>query len=211
MPRPYLPHLIALPKVANSFHLDAAAEKQISKALGLKKLTKRTVVWIEQAVNCYCATSSGYKSATVASTLLALRQLEKPGRNRDDALELFANDRAAVDYTTLNLIQPLAKAVLDGRPNANNALKQAAGNRAVELTVHPRISTSNEPMRQFSGILRLIFNASSRHLQRTITQEELWHRCRRFALEIFAAARIDHAEFDCHPDRLTKYLGTEIE
>jgi hypothetical protein len=179
----------------------------MAKMLGLNRVPKSTVESIDWAVNCYLATSSGSASTTVANTLLALQQLEKRGRARDEALALFADDRAAVDYTTLNAIQPLAKAVLDGPPNSNDALIQAARHRVVELTVHPRISTSNEPMRFFCGILRIIFNAS---LQGTMTKEEAWRRCRRFALEVFTAAGIHHADFQAHPERLTEYLGTDV-
>jgi len=202
--------LISPPKVADSFYLDAAAKKSIAKTLGLKKMPKRTVESIDWAVNCYRATECGSTSTTVANVLLALRQIEKPGRAREDALALLANDRAAVDDTTLDLLQPLAKAVQDGRPGSNEALVQLARNRAPELTLHPRVATSVEPLRLFCGVLRLIFNWSTAHLVGKISTEEAWRRCRRFALEIFTAAEIDHADFDAHPERLTEYLETAV-
>jgi hypothetical protein len=118
-----------------------------------------------------------------------------------ESLELFADERAGVDYTTHNAIQPLAKAVLDGRPGANDILAQASLSRASDLAAHPRVATSTEPMR---------FNGSTAHLKGRITQEEAWHRCRQFAIEIFTAASIDHADFDAHPERLTDYLETDV-
>jgi hypothetical protein len=210
MPRPYLPRLGSRPKVADSFHLDPAAKRSIAETLGLKDLPESTVESIDRAVNCYRATKSGSASTTVANTLLALRQLEKHGRAREESLALFANDRGAVDYTTHEIIQPLAKAVLEGRPGSNEVLAQGARNRAEELAVHPRVATSIEPMRLFCGILRVIFNQSTADLKGQITQEEAWRRCRQFALAIFTAAGIEHADFGSHPDRLTEYLGTDV-
>src|SRR5262245_6862651 len=210
MPRPYLPCFVSGQKVADAFQLDVAAKRDIARTLGLEKLPRGTVDSINRAVNCYRATASGSKSTTVANTLLALRQLEKRGRAREESLALLVNDRAAVDYTTLNLLQPLAKAVLDGQPDANDALAQAARNRAGELADHPRVATSTEPMRFFCGVLRTIFNRSSAHLKGQITEEEALRRCRQFALAIFTVAGINHADFDGHPERLTEYLATDV-
>jgi hypothetical protein len=65
-------------------------------------------------------------------------------------------------------------------------------------------------MRFFCGQLRLIFNHCTDHLKGRITQEEAWHHCRQFALAVFSAAGIIHADFDAHPERLTEYLGTDV-
>jgi hypothetical protein len=211
MPRPFLPRLIAPPRVADSFHLDEPAKKDIGKTLGLKELPNDTVESIEWAVNCYRTTISGSASTTVANTLLALQQLEKRGRARRDSLSLFADDRAAVDYTTHNIMQPLAKAVLERRPGSNEALVQAARNRAAELAGHSRVRTSAEPMRVFCGFLRMIFfHHFSPHPEGEINEREAWSRCRRFAIEVFTAAGIDHADFGAHPERLTEYLRTDV-
>jgi hypothetical protein len=206
MPRPSLPRLLPHPKVADSFHLDASAKRDIANIVGLKELSERTVESIDLAVNCYRATIRGSKDTTVANTRFALRQLKKRGRAREDALNLFADDRAAVDYTTHNIMQPLAKAVLDGRPGSNDALAQAARNRITELVDHPRVATSTESLRLFCGILSKIFF----HVKGEIPEDEAQRRCRRFALEIFTVAGIDHADFDAHPERLTEYLGTDV-
>ena len=206
MPRPSLPRLVPHPKVVDSFHLDASAKREIANIVGLKELSESTVESIDRAVNCYRAPIRGSEDTTVANTLYALRQLEKRGRAREDALNLFADDRATVDYTTHNIMQPRAKAVLDGRPGSNDALAQAARDRIAELADHPRVATSTEPLRFFCGVLREIF----RHVKGEIPEEEAWRRCRRFALEIFTAAEIDHADFDTHPKRLTEYLRTDV-
>jgi hypothetical protein len=196
--------------VADSFRLDATAERAIAEVLGLEELSGPTVESINWAVNCYRATAPGSSSTTVANTLLALQQLEKGGRAAEDSVALFADDRAAVDYTTHSLLQPLARAVQEGRPGSNEALMAAARNRVEELTNHPRVATSTEPMRFFCGVLRAIFNGSSAHPKDQISEKEVWQRCRRFALEILTAAGIAHADFDAHPERLTEYLGTDV-
>jgi hypothetical protein len=196
--------------VTNTFHLDATAKRGIAWTLGLKELPKSVVKSIDWAVNCYRATEPGSPSTTVANTLLALRNLEKRGRARKEALALFADDRAAVDYTTHNALQPLVKAVPDGRDGANKALIRAAQSRAAELNIHPRVTTKTEPLRLFCGFLRIIFNSSTHHLKGQITDVEAWRRCRRFAIEIFTVAGINHADFDAHPERLTEYLGTDV-
>jgi hypothetical protein len=99
---------------------------------------------------------------------------------------------------------------LDGRTGANDVLAKAVLRRAAELAVHPRVTTSMEPLRLFCGVLRVIFNECTGHLKGGISEEEAWRRCRRFAIEIFTAAGIEHADFDAHPERLTEYLQTDV-
>jgi hypothetical protein len=190
--------------------LNARARRDIGQTLALKKLPKHTAEVIEWAVNCCHTTKSGSTSTTVANTLLALRNLEKRGRAREEALALLADDHAGVDYTTLNALQSLAKATLEGRSRANEALIEAARKRAAELADHPRVTIAREPMRYFCGVLRTIFDSSSANLKGKITQKEAWRRCRQFALAILTAASIDHADFDAHPERLIEYLGTDV-
>jgi hypothetical protein len=210
MPRRYLPLLVRRPPVYKSFQLDKAAKRSIARTIDLKQLDSSTVESINRAVSCYRATQSGSTSTTVANTLLALNHLKKSGRAREEALRLLADDYAAVDYTTHDLLRPLAKDVLNGRPGADEALARAARERADELALHPRVSPSTEAMRLFCGIVRRIFNDCTPHLKGRITEEDAWYRCRRFALEVFGAAGIGHADFDAHPERLTEYLGTDV-
>ena len=198
------------PRVHESFRLDGAANKVIARLLDFRELDHQTVESINRVVNCYPATQSGSASTTVANTRFTLSQLKKRGRAREESLKLLADDRAAVDYTTHDLLQPLAKDVLNGRAGAGEALARAAQERADELTLHPRVSASTEIMRLFCGELRQIFNDCTPHLRSRITPEETGHRCRRFALEVFSAADITHADFDAHPERLTDYLGTDV-
>jgi hypothetical protein len=210
MPRPYLPRLLPKVRVVQSFQLDEPANRSIARTINLKKLPPCRVKSVNWAVNCYRATQSGSASTTLANTLLALQQLEKHGPARQEALELLAHDRAAVDYTTHDLLQSLAKDVHNERSAANEALVCAAQERAFALASHPRVFTSAEPLRFFCGRLRQIFNDCTPHLRGRITEEEAWYRCRQFALAVFSVAGIPHADFGIHPERLTEYLGTDV-
>ena len=129
MPRPYLPRLVSKPREHESFRLDGAANKVIARLLDFRELDHQTVESINRVVNCYPATQSGSASTTVANTRFTLSQLKKRGRAREESLKLLADDRAAVDYTTHDLLQPLAKNVLNGRGGAGEALARAASSR----------------------------------------------------------------------------------
>jgi hypothetical protein len=130
-------------------------------------------------------------------------------RTYERAVARIADDRSAVDYTTYDTLQPWAKAVLANVPGAREALARAAVARAEQLRKHKRVDTGTEPLRLFAGILRLIFNQAAAPVLKG-TVEEGWHNCRRFALEVFTIAGIEHANFDAHPERLTEYLGTDV-
>lgn len=121
----------------------------------------------------------------------------------------LADEHSGVDYTTHEMLQPLAKAVLEDEPGSREALAQAAANRMEELRAHKRVVPPTESLRLLCGILRLIFNQSgSPALQGSL--DDGWRQCRKFAMEVFTIAGIDHADFDAHPERLTEYLGTDV-
>jgi len=190
MPRPYLPRLVPKPRVHESFRLDGAANKVIARLVDFKELDRQTVESINRVVNCYRATQSGSASTTVANTLFALSQLKKRGRAREESLKLLA----ATFYSRWRRMFSMGGVALVRLLHAQ----------------HPRVSASTEAMRLFCGELRQIFNDCTPHLRSRITPEEAWHRCRRFALEVFSAAGITHADFDAHPERLTEYLKTDV-
>jgi hypothetical protein len=139
-----------------------------------------------------------------------LGQLRKEGRGRQEALDLLANDRAAVDYTTLNKIQHLAKAVQAGEPGADDKLLAAAREREAELRQHPRVLPASEPLRIFCGVLREIFKVAVGYLKHPIPPGRAWPLCRRFALAVFEAVGIQRDHFLTHPDRLTEFLQTDV-
>jgi len=209
MPRADLPKLAARPTIT-PFKLTRADRRNIARSIRVNQLPSTVIELIEWNVACYRAVKSGANTCTVANTLFALRQLEKKGRGRREALDLLANDRAAVDYTTLDAIQNLAKAVLAEQPRAGEKLRTAAQQRIAELPQHPRILPASEPLRFFCGVLREIFKVATVHLNDPIAPEKAWHLCRRFALAVFDAANIERVHFFEHPARLTEYLQTDV-
>jgi hypothetical protein len=206
MPRAYLPKLAARPKVV-PFKLTESNKQTIARTIpGAQDLSPKVAEMIESAVACYRATKAGLGSCTIANMRFALRQLEKKGRGRQEALRLLADDRAAVDYTILDAIQNPAKAVLAKEPGAEENLLAIARNQAAKFQQHPRVVPANEPLRFFCGVLREIFKVATAHLNQPIT----WRLCRRFAWAVFEAADIERDHFRAHPGRLTEYLQTDV-
>ena len=205
MPRPY-PLPTPTPK---PFPIGDREKADIARVLGLDGHPPELCRAISHAIGCYQATKDGSKDTTVANTLAALAELTKSGRAYGKAVQRLADEHSGVDYTTHQMLQSLAKAVLRGEPGSREALAQAAEKRMEELRAHKRVAPPIESLRFFCGVLRLIFNQSgSPALHGSL--DESWQRCRKFAMEIFTIAGIDHADFDAHPERLTEYLGTDV-
>lgn len=208
MPRPYPPPPLS-PPVVQPFRLGDSEKRDLAGTLGLKGLPDQTADMIEGAVAAYKATETGSPDTTVANTLAALDELKKGGRSYEKAVARLGHDCSGVDYTTHHALQDLAKAVARHEVGAREALNQAASARAEQLRHHVRVNTETESLRFFCGVLRLIFNnAASSTVRGTLDQS--WYSCRRFALEVFTAAGIEHADFIAHPERLTEYLGTDM-
>jgi hypothetical protein len=210
MSRRYPPAPISPPPVAEPFPIGNREKVDLAKVLGLERLPAELCDAISQAIGCYQATKAGSADTTVKSVLAALGELSKSGRVYDKAVKRLADDRSGVDYTTHEMLQPLAKAVLEGEPSSREALAQAAARRAEELQApHKRVAPSTESLRFFCGVLRLIFNQSGSPALNGGFDESS-RQCRRFAIEVFTIAGIDHADFVAHPERLTEYLGTDV-
>jgi hypothetical protein len=209
MPRPHPPAPISPPPTAQLFPIGDREKADLAQVLGLKRLPAELCDAISQAIGCYQATEAGSADTTVKNVLAALGELFKSGRVYNKAVKRLADERSGVDYTTHEMMQPLAKAVLEGEPSSREALAQAAAKRAVELQAHKRVVPPTESLRFFCGVLRLIFNQSGSPALRG-SLEESWRQRRKFAMEVFTIAGIDHARFEGHPERLTKYLETDV-
>jgi hypothetical protein len=209
MPRPLPPPPLAIPTIS-PFNIGEQQKRDLAKVLGLRSLPPQISNGIEHAIACYKAIEAGSPDTTVRNTIAALDELKrKDSAAYQRAVARLANDQSGVDYTTHGVLQPLAKAVLKEELGAKDALAQASCARAEELRGHERVETAIEPLRFFCGVLRIIFNHAAAPELRS-TDKESWRRCRQFALEVFTIADMDHADFDAHPKRLTKYLGTDM-
>jgi len=208
MPRPYPPAPILPPPVPVPFPIGDREKADLAGVLKLDGLQPELCDAISHAIGCYQATKDGSNDTTVANTLAGLGELTKPGRAYEKAVQRLADERSGVDYTTHEMLQPLANAVLKDEPGSREVLAQAAAERMEELRTHKRVVPPTESLRLFCGILRLIFNQSgSPALQGSL--DDGWRQCRKFAMEVFTIAGIDH-DFDAHPERLTEYLGTDV-
>jgi hypothetical protein len=203
MARPYPPPLLAVPTV-QPVAFDRPDQRRIARTLGLPDLPPDLAAGIAHAVGCHL-TALRCSGASVAATVAALAQLSRSGCAFDAAVAHFADDRYGVDYITLNRLQPLARAVMNGDADTPSALKAAALARADELGRHPRVAPDTEALRQFCGILREVFKTSaSPGVDRTL------RNCRQFVLEVIACAGIETADFDAHPERLDEYMRTDV-
>jgi hypothetical protein len=180
-------------------------QRRLARTLGLTHLQQEWISKINHSIACYKTIQGGNRDTTKGNTLAALAELYRPGRSYEAAVSRLANDLSGVDYTTLDRLQPLARAALTGDLEARKALSAAAKERAAELRDQPRITPQTESLRFFCGKLRLIFmDAASPSMDRT------WRNCERFALEVFDVAGIEHPDFAAHPERLREYLATDV-
>lgn len=209
MPRPYPPAPTMPPPAPVPFPIGGREKADLARVLELNCLPPELCDAISYAIGCYQATKDGSKDTTIANTRAGLAELTKPGWAYNKAVRRLADERSGVDYTTHEMLRPLAEAVLKDEPGSREALGQAATRRTEALRAHKPVAPPTESLRFFCGILRLIFNNSGSHALRG-SLDGSWAKCRRFAMEVFTIAGIDHADFDAHPERLTEYLGTDV-
>jgi hypothetical protein len=197
-----------LPPVPVPFPIGDREKADLARVLKLDGLPSELCDVISHAIGCYQTTKDGSQDTTVANTLAGLGELAKHGRAYEKAVRL-ADERSGVDYTTHQMSQPLAEAVLKDEPGSREALAQGAAKRIEELRTHKRVAPPTESLRFFCGILRLIFNRSGSPALRG-SFDDGWPQRRKFAMEVFTIPGIDHADFEAHPERLTEYLGTDV-
>jgi hypothetical protein len=205
MPRPNPPPPIRRPAI-HAFHLSDSDKRDLARILARESLPLEAAEAISAAISAYKATEAGAADTTIGNTVAALIELTRPaGRGYKRAVRRVSDDSSGVDDTTLATLQPIAKAVLAGKPGATKLLSRAARARAAELQNHERVLPRTESLRFFCGVLREIFRNWAQP-----TPDETWHRCGKFALEVLTIADVEHADFIAHPERLRKYLGTNV-
>ena len=122
MPRPYPPPPLTPPAVF-PFNIAENEKRDLAKTLGLKNLPSEIADCIAHAIACYKATQAGSSDTTIGNTIAALDELRKKGPAYSKAVKRLASDQSAVDYTTHDIIQLLAKAALENKPGAEEAIK----------------------------------------------------------------------------------------
>jgi hypothetical protein len=118
------------------FSLDDQQRHDLAKVLRLTTLSPEISGAIAAVIANYKATEAGSADTTIGNTLAALAELSRKGRTYKKAVARLADDRSAVDDVTLRVLQPLARAVLEGQHGAEVALAQGARARAEELRGH---------------------------------------------------------------------------
>jgi hypothetical protein len=205
MPRPNPPPPITRPTI-HAFHLSDSDKRDLARILARESLPLEAAEAISVAISVYKATEAGAADTTIGNAVAALIELTHPaGRGYKRAVRRMSDDASGVDDTTLAMLQPLAKAVLAGKPEATKLLSRAARARAAELQNHDRVSPRTESLRFFCGVLREIFKNWAEP-----APDEAWHRCGKFALEVLTIAGVETAKFIAHPERLKEYLGTDV-
>jgi len=184
--------------------LDARAQSEIARTLGIAVLPCLVRRMLEGAIQNYRATASVITETTPAAAIAAIDEVQKIGRHLAKALAQFTNERSAVDDETFEALSPSARgclAVLD-------RLQLAATSRKELLCKHPRVSPPHEQLRYFCGWLRLIYCAAAPSDQKTSNARA---QMREFALAVFNAVELDHADFETHPERLDELLATDVQ
>ena len=182
--------------------LDARAQSEIARTLGITVLPCRVRRMLEEAIQSYRATASVV--TTPAAAIAAIDEVQKSGRRLAKALAQFTNERSAVDDKTFEALNPSACECLA----ALDRLQWAAGSRKELLRKHPRVSPPHEQLRHFCGWLRLIYCHAAPSDQKTSNARA---QMRKFALAVFNAVGLDRADFEIHPERLDELLATDIQ
>jgi len=116
------------------FTLWARENGGLTNTLDLEGVPSEVSRAIAEAIACYTATKFGFADTTVGNTLVELAEInKKTGRAYRRSAFRLADDRSGVDYTMHGLLQPLAKAVIEDKPGAEEALTRAACTRAEEI------------------------------------------------------------------------------
>jgi len=184
--------------------LNAHAQAEIARTLGLAVLPCDVRSMLEDAIRTYRASASAAKGATRAAVIAAIDEAQRTGKRFANALIQFTNERSAVDEETFDALNPRARECLAALERFHSNA-DAARERVREW---PRINPLQEQLRHFCGWLRLIYcHATPNHAHDSNMQAKM----RKFALAVFVAMGLDHADFEAHPERLDELLATDIQ
>ncbi len=190
--------------------IDAQGRKRLADTLRLPQLSDSHTNVIEHVIATYRRQRLGNADTTIGNTLAAIRELIKAieraittrhPREQTKAQKLMdkiRSDRSGLDYQA-------RMRLLSCGETPERVLAEA---RALETDYrsHPRIESAREPLRQFCGILSLVFDHIEAPNAEDAQDRKL--RRRRFALAVLDLADIVTQNFVAHPERLDELLAT---
>jgi hypothetical protein len=202
MPRPVTPARLGLPDVQQFIQpLEKSNRSDLARALGLREMSDNAAATLQEAIAMYRA-SLQVHGTTIGNVKAAVQDLQMAGRKLLDALTPFTDPISWVDIETFSAMNPIAKQCL----GVLRRLELVA-NAQVEQHAGRRVYPASECLCQFCGTLRLFFHRFADPA--LIRSPDATKHLRRFALAVFEAVGIDHADFGAHPERLDEMLRTD--
>jgi hypothetical protein len=184
--------------------LDETERSQIARALGLSRLPDDAATALQDAISIYRATLAHLLNTTPNSTIAAISDVQTISKRFAKVLRRFTDEGSGVDAETFDLLQPQATALVA----ALTLFATSAEQQETRLRGHERVYCDQECLRQLCAVLRKIFLQFA--AQELRNGEKARGHLRKFALEVFEIAAIDHADFAIHPERLDELLRAEI-
>jgi hypothetical protein len=188
----------------HAFVLVETERSQVARALGLAFLSDECAATLEEVISLYRATLAEPIQTTPHASIAAISDVQRIGKRLAKALARFTNEGSGVDGETFDVMRPYATDVA----TALTAFDLAAEEERKRLKAHSRIYADQECLRQLCAVLRMIcFHFAEPGMR---TGERARRHLRKFALEVFAIAAIDHADFGSHPERLDDLLAAKF-
>ena len=201
MPRPVAPARLGPPDVQQFIQpLEKSNRSDLARALGLREMSDNAAATLQQLIAVY--RSSLPLAITTGQVRTAIRDLQEAKRKLIGTLAPFTDENSWVDIETFGALNPIAKQCL-------GVLRQLelVANAQVERHAGRRVYPATECLWQFCGTLRLFFHRLADPA--LIKSPDATKHLRHFALAVFEAVGIDHADFDAHPERLDEMLRTD--
>jgi hypothetical protein len=201
MPRPVRPARLGPPDIQQFIKpLDTSSRSDIADKLGVAELSENAAGTLQELIAKYRASLE--IAPTTGQVMTAIRELQGAKGKLLGALADFTDENSWIDIETFGSLNPVVKkcmAALEHLDSVANAQLARLGSS--------RVSPATECLRQFCGTLRLFFQQFA-NAARTKSPRSTNH-LREFALAVFDACDIDHADYDTHPERLDEMLRTD--
>ena len=203
MPRPVTPARLGLPDVQRFIQpLEKSNRSDLARALGLREMSDNASATLQEAIAMYRASLQVHHT-TRGAVKAAVQDLQIARRKLLDALTPFTDPISWVDIETFSALNPIAKRCL----GILRRLELVANAQVERHDAGRRVYPATECLCQFCGTLRWFFHRFADPA--LIKAPDATKHLRRFALAVFEAVGIDHADFYAHPERLDEMLRTD--